>query len=182
MRLANAFGSPNILTTTHICTWNRGYGSKYTYGVSTPTPDYDTSCMLLWGYNPQVSEPAAAMRISQAQARGAKLIVIDPRRNSLAQKAALRSSASRSSGSPENSLEFHSQRGHWCDWHPAPGISATERTVVDIRSLLGGYPAWSGQSAKTNGTRGARHAWEGEDAGLTARSSGFTVLTPITSR
>jgi anaerobic selenocysteine-containing dehydrogenase len=90
VRLANAFGSPNILTTTHICTWNRGFGSKYTYGVSTPTPDYEhTSCMLLWGYNPQVSEPAAAMRISQAQARGARLIVIDPRRNSLAQKADL---------------------------------------------------------------------------------------------
>jgi anaerobic selenocysteine-containing dehydrogenase len=89
-RLANAFGSPNLLTTAHICTWNRGWGSKYTYGVATPTPDYDaTRCVLLWGYNPQVSEPAAAMRISKAQARGAKLIVIDPRRNGLAQKADL---------------------------------------------------------------------------------------------
>ena len=89
-RLANAFGSPNVLTTTHICTWNRGWGSKHTYGVPTPIPDYDyTGCMLLWGYNPQVSEPAAAMRISQAQARGAKLIVIDPRWNNLTQKADL---------------------------------------------------------------------------------------------
>src|SRR4029453_6491173 len=31
--------------------------------------------------------PAAAMRISQARAQGAKLIVIDPRQHSLAQKA-----------------------------------------------------------------------------------------------
>jgi anaerobic selenocysteine-containing dehydrogenase len=87
-RLANAFGSPNILTTTHICTWNRGWGAKYTYGVVTPTPDYDhTRCMLLWGINPHAADPAAAMRISQARKRGAKLIVIDPRQHSLAQKA-----------------------------------------------------------------------------------------------
>ena len=32
-RLANAFGSPNLLTSNHICTWNRRVGSKYTYGT-----------------------------------------------------------------------------------------------------------------------------------------------------
>ncbi len=89
-RLANAFGSPNVMTTTHICIWNKLWGSKYTYGVSTPSPDYDlTRCMLLWGYNPEASEPAAAVRIGRARARGAKLIVIDPRKHSLAQKADL---------------------------------------------------------------------------------------------
>jgi anaerobic selenocysteine-containing dehydrogenase len=87
-RLAHAFGSPNVMTTTHICTWNRRWGSKYTYGVPTPSPDYEhTRCMLLWGYNPEASEPAAALRISRARARGAKLIVIDPRKHSLAEKA-----------------------------------------------------------------------------------------------
>ena len=87
-RLANAFGSPNILTTTHICTWTRGWGAKYTYGAFTPTPDYDhTRCMLLWGVNPHASAPATAMRITQARKRGAKLIVIDPRQHTLAQKA-----------------------------------------------------------------------------------------------
>jgi anaerobic selenocysteine-containing dehydrogenase len=45
--------------------------------------------MLLWGYNPEASEPATALRISRAKARGAKLIVIDPRKHSLAQKADL---------------------------------------------------------------------------------------------
>ena len=33
--------------------------------------------------------PAAAMRISQAKARGAKLIVIDPRKTGMAEKADL---------------------------------------------------------------------------------------------
>ncbi len=87
-RLANAFGSPNLLTSNHICTWNRRVGSKYTYGVGMPTPDFDhASCMLLWGINPQATSPAQARRISRARNRGAKLIVIDPRRNVLAEKA-----------------------------------------------------------------------------------------------
>jgi anaerobic selenocysteine-containing dehydrogenase len=55
-----------------------------------PSPDYDhTRCMLLWGYNPEASQPASALRISRARGRGAKLIVIDPRKHSLAQKADL---------------------------------------------------------------------------------------------
>ncbi|MGH7926757.1 MAG: molybdopterin-dependent oxidoreductase, partial [Candidatus Binatia bacterium] len=87
-RLANAFGSPNLLTSNHICTWNRRVGSKYTYGVGMPTPDFDhTNCMLLWGINPQATSPAQARRISRARSRGAKLIVIDPRKTTLAEKA-----------------------------------------------------------------------------------------------
>ena len=53
-----------------------------------PQPDYDHArCILLWGYNPQASQPADAMRISRAKARGAKLIVIDPRKASVVDKA-----------------------------------------------------------------------------------------------
>lgn len=87
-RLANSFGSPNILTTTHICTWNRYFGAKNTYGVLTPTPDVENAnCILLWGTNPQACEPAMAANISHARRRGAKLIVIDPRQHALAAKA-----------------------------------------------------------------------------------------------
>jgi anaerobic selenocysteine-containing dehydrogenase len=87
-RLANAFGSPNLLTSNHICTWNRRVGSKYTYGTGMPLPDFDnTRCMLLWGINPPATSPAQALRIRRARNRGAKLIVIDPRKTSLAAKA-----------------------------------------------------------------------------------------------
>ena len=56
VRLACAFGSPNHMGTAHICLWNRMIGSQYTYGVSTPFPDYDHArCILLWGFNPQAS-------------------------------------------------------------------------------------------------------------------------------
>jgi anaerobic selenocysteine-containing dehydrogenase len=87
-RLQGAFGSPNYLAPGHVCTWNRTFGSKFTYGVPTPRIDLDrTNTILLWGVNPQATEPASAMRISRAMKRGAKLIVIDPREHALAKKA-----------------------------------------------------------------------------------------------
>jgi anaerobic selenocysteine-containing dehydrogenase len=87
-RLANAYGSPNFLTANHICTWNRRIGSKYTYGVGMPLPDLDhTRCLMLWGVNPTATSPAQAARVNRAVNRGAKLIVIDPRKTTLAAKA-----------------------------------------------------------------------------------------------
>jgi len=86
-RLANAFGSPNWLSSIHICTWNVLFGLKYTFGTPTPPPDYEnTRCILLWGANPRATFTTAAQRISKATARGAKLIVIDPREHELARR------------------------------------------------------------------------------------------------
>lgn len=45
--------------------------------------------ILVIGANPRLSHPVAALYIRQAQAAGAKLIVIDPRRSELAQRADL---------------------------------------------------------------------------------------------
>jgi anaerobic selenocysteine-containing dehydrogenase len=87
-RLANGFGTPNLMAAIHICNWNREWGAAYTYGTATPPPDYDnTRTILLWGFNPHASWPAAAVKISRAKARGTKLIVIDPRKSGVAEKA-----------------------------------------------------------------------------------------------
>ena len=87
-RLTGLFGSPNYLAPGHVCTWNRTFGSKFTFGATTPRIDLDrTETILLWGVNPQVTEPAQAKRISRAMKRGVKLIVIDPREHALAKKA-----------------------------------------------------------------------------------------------
>ncbi len=87
-RLGNAFGTPNRLSAIHICTWNVAAGAKHTYGTPTPSPDYENArCILLWGANPRATFPTAAQRISRARNRGAKLIVIDPRRHNLARSA-----------------------------------------------------------------------------------------------
>jgi anaerobic selenocysteine-containing dehydrogenase len=88
LRLANAFGSPNVLTTAHICTWNVIWGSKHTFGTPTPPPEFEnTRCILLWGANPRATFTTIAQRISKARLRGAKLIVIDPRQHRLARQA-----------------------------------------------------------------------------------------------
>ena len=87
-RLAGAFGSPNFLGPGHVCTWSRLYGAKFTYGVGAPRIDLEHSNgILLWGVNPEATDPAAAIRIVAARKRGAKLIVIDPREHTLARKA-----------------------------------------------------------------------------------------------
>jgi anaerobic selenocysteine-containing dehydrogenase len=88
VRLANAFGSPNVLSSVHICTWNVIFGSKHTFGTPTPPPDYENArCILLWGANPRATFTTSAQRISKARANGAKVIVIDPRRHQLARQA-----------------------------------------------------------------------------------------------
>ena len=90
IRFASLFGSPNTASTGHICNWHKDSGSAYTYGTGIPAPDFEqTSCILLWGHNPNASWPTQAIRISKALNRGAKLIVIDPRPIPLTKKAIL---------------------------------------------------------------------------------------------
>jgi formate dehydrogenase alpha subunit len=47
----------------------------------------EAKCILVIGANPRHSHPVVAVQIRQAQAAGAKLIVIDPRRTELAKRA-----------------------------------------------------------------------------------------------
>ena len=87
-RLINAFGSPNNCNATEICAWHRDYARAFVTGAAIGTPDYArTGCILLWGHNPSTSWLAAAGMVADARARGAKLIVVDPRHAGFAVKA-----------------------------------------------------------------------------------------------
>lgn len=90
-RLQRAFSSPNFLGAMELCGWGRYLASLYTYGASVPgeyMPDLDrASCILFWGYNPLVSRLAHATATRAALRRGAKLVVVDPRRAGLARQA-----------------------------------------------------------------------------------------------
>jgi anaerobic selenocysteine-containing dehydrogenase len=90
-RLQRAFGSPNFVASMELCGWGRYLASLYTYGASVPgeyMPDLDRAgCILFWGYNPAVSRLAHATATRAALSRGAKLIVVDPRRTGLGTKA-----------------------------------------------------------------------------------------------
>ncbi|HEU4346829.1 MAG TPA: molybdopterin-dependent oxidoreductase, partial [Actinoplanes sp.] len=90
-RLQRAFGSPNMCVYMELCGWGRYLASLYTYGASVPgsyLPDLDAAgCILFWGYNPSVSRLVHATATAAAVRRGARLVVVDPRRAGLASKA-----------------------------------------------------------------------------------------------
>lgn len=87
-RLINAFGSPNNCNANEICAWHRDYARAFVTGAAIGTPDYARAgCILLWGHNPSTSWLAAAGMVADARARGAKLVVVDPRHAGFAVKA-----------------------------------------------------------------------------------------------
>lgn len=90
-RLIRAYGSPNFCTSMELCGWGRYLAPLYTFGASVPgvyLPDLENAgCILFWGYNPSVARLAHATSTVAAVARGAKLVVVDPRKAGLAAKA-----------------------------------------------------------------------------------------------
>jgi anaerobic selenocysteine-containing dehydrogenase len=80
-RLLYSIGSPNWVSTTHVCNWHKDTGFSYTFGANLPTPDLEASkTFLLWGHNPSSTSLILAHDIVQARARGMKTVVVDPRR------------------------------------------------------------------------------------------------------
>src|SRR5215475_13098689 len=92
-RLMRAFGSPNQSVSMELCGWGRYLATLYTYGASVPgsyMPDLEhAGCILFWGYNPNLARLAHAVATTAALKRGARLIVVDPRRTGTANKADL---------------------------------------------------------------------------------------------
>jgi anaerobic selenocysteine-containing dehydrogenase len=93
-RLMHAFGTPNLCASLELCGWGR-MSASYTYGIGmglqgAPMPDLERAgCILFWGYNPSLARISHATATVDALKRGARLIVVDPRRAGLANKADL---------------------------------------------------------------------------------------------
>ena len=79
------------MTNTHLCNWARDGAAYYTLGVyPVPNPDVERSgCIVLWGSNPPATLLDLGTRIVAALKRGARLVVIDPRKVGLAVRADL---------------------------------------------------------------------------------------------
>jgi anaerobic selenocysteine-containing dehydrogenase len=90
-RLRNAFGSPSHSVSMELCGWGRYLASQYVFGAAVPgeyMPDLDHArCVLFWGYNPSVARLAHATATVDALNRGARLVVVDPRRVGFASRA-----------------------------------------------------------------------------------------------
>jgi anaerobic selenocysteine-containing dehydrogenase len=91
-RLANVLKAPNLATPGHICHMPRETASTLTCGFF-PIPDYNhpPACVVVWGSNlfQTNEEGIIGYQLKQALDRGARLVVIDPRKTALASRADL---------------------------------------------------------------------------------------------
>ncbi|MFZ2982407.1 MAG: formate dehydrogenase subunit alpha [Sphingobium sp.] len=82
--IRQGFGNNNVDTCARVCHSPTGYGLKTTFGTSAGTQDFDSvqhsDVILVIGANPTDGHPVFASRMKKRLRRGARLIVIDPRR------------------------------------------------------------------------------------------------------
>ncbi len=89
-----AFGNNNTDTCARVCHSPTGYGLGQTLGTSAGTQAFDSvdyaDVIVVIGANPTDAHPVFASRMKQRLRRGARLIVIDPRRIDLVEAAHVR--------------------------------------------------------------------------------------------
>ena len=92
LRLANLLHIPNVSTPGHICHMPRETASNLTCGFF-PVPDFDhpPASIVVWGSNlfQTNEEGLIGIQLRRVLDRGSRLIVIDPRKTGLAEKADL---------------------------------------------------------------------------------------------
>jgi anaerobic selenocysteine-containing dehydrogenase len=85
-RFKGAFGSPNFISVEGICYRMRIRARQMTFG-KYPVEEMNTKLYVLWGHNPEQSDFPLHLAIRENLAKGSKLVVIDPKRISVAKNA-----------------------------------------------------------------------------------------------
>ena len=85
-RFKGAFGSPNFVSVEGICYRMRIRARQMTFG-KYPVEDMNSKLYILWGHNPEQSDFPLHLAIRENLEKGSKLVVIDPKKISLAKKA-----------------------------------------------------------------------------------------------
>ena len=84
--LRSGLGSPNFFSVESICYRMRIRTRQMTFG-KYPTEELDSNLYLLWGHNPDQSDYPLKFALKKNLKRGARLVVIDPKRIPLADQA-----------------------------------------------------------------------------------------------
>jgi anaerobic selenocysteine-containing dehydrogenase len=89
IRLGKAIGTPNIANLDNVCSVARVFADIYTYGMkSFPDTRTPSKCILVWGRNSIETGSESMINIFPAARKNkAELLVIDPRRTSIAAQA-----------------------------------------------------------------------------------------------
>jgi len=76
-------GTNNVDNCARMCHAPSGYALTRVFGTGAATNSMEdleeSSCILVWGYNPFETHPMLFQHVSAARKAGAKLIVVDPR-------------------------------------------------------------------------------------------------------
>ena len=164
-RLMRAFGSPNKAASMELCGWGRYGATLYTFGESVPgsyMPDLERAgCILYWGYNPNLARLSHAVATTDALRRGARMIVVDPRRTGPASRADLwlRVRPGTDGALALGIAHVMISRGWYDDtfireWTNGPLLVRADTgrllTAADVRGESGvrGYVAWSAAQAR----------------------------------
>jgi len=87
-RFMNHLGSPNWISGVAYCMGNTAAVNRIAYGWYPRTDILNSKCIVLFGHDPRRHSWTMEYKsIRMAQARGAKLIVVDPRRSENAETA-----------------------------------------------------------------------------------------------
>ena len=85
------FMNNNTDTCARVCHSPTGYGLGQTLGTSAGTQDFDsveeTDVVMIIGANPAAAHPVFASRLKKRLRKGARLIVVDPRRTEMVEGA-----------------------------------------------------------------------------------------------
>lgn len=86
-RFALAFGTPNMFSNDTLCAVSKKAAIRSVIGTY-PTPDFlNAKCIVVWGSNPLAAQFPLSNKIIEAKKRGAKVILIDPRKSGFAKYA-----------------------------------------------------------------------------------------------
>jgi anaerobic selenocysteine-containing dehydrogenase len=85
-RFRGLYGTPNFFSIEAHCFRSRIMARLLTFGTYPLEDPEHSEVIILWGHNPDASEPPLASKIHEALDRGLKLVIIDPRRIPLARK------------------------------------------------------------------------------------------------
>ncbi|TIQ00950.1 MAG: formate dehydrogenase subunit alpha [Mesorhizobium sp.] len=89
--IRQGFRNNNVDTCARVCHSPTGYGLGQTFGTSAGTQDFDsieqTDVVMIIGANPTDAHPVFASRMKKRLRKGARLIVLDPRRTDIVRSA-----------------------------------------------------------------------------------------------
>jgi anaerobic selenocysteine-containing dehydrogenase len=85
-RFGGAYGTPNLFSVDSICYVCRILAHRLTFGAFLLEEPEKAECVILWGHDPDNSRLPLAAKLYKALDRGLKLVVINPKRTSLAKR------------------------------------------------------------------------------------------------